>query len=135
MNIPGSRLSGSGGGMKGGADYTTIDEYIRLQPKGVQQKLTALRKLIRQAAPDAQERIAYRMPTFHLNGNVVHFAAHTGHIGFYPTSSGIAHFQRELARYKTSKGAVQFPLEEPLPMKLIERIVKFRLEENSRKKR
>ena len=112
------------------SSYTTIDEYIQLQPAGVRDKLKALRELIRQIAPDAEERIAYRMPTFYLKGNLVHFAAHTTHIGFYPTPSGITRFKKELARYKSSKGAVQFPIEEPLPIGLIKKIVKFRVGES-----
>ncbi len=121
--------------MKGGASFATIDEYIRLRPKNVQQRLAAIRALIHRAAPEAIERMAYRMPTFYLNGNLVHFAAHANHIGFYPTPSGITHFKQELARYETSKGAIQFPLDEPLPLKLIEKIVKFRREENLAKKK
>jgi uncharacterized protein YdhG (YjbR/CyaY superfamily) len=80
-------------------------------------------------APDAQEKVSYRMPTFNLNGNLVHFAAHTEHTGFYPTPSGIAKFKRALSKYQTSKGAVQFPLAEPLPIELIKKIVEFRVKE------
>ena len=113
----------------------TIDEYILHQPKDVQGRLAALRKLIHQAAPEAVEKIAYRMPTFYLNGNLVHFAAHTSHIGFYPTSSGVSKFERELARYKTSKGAIQLPLDRPMPTELIRKIVTFRREQNLAKKK
>lgn len=112
---------------------TNIDEYIARFPQPVQQKLTQLRDLIRKHAPRAVEKISYQMPTFYLNGNLVHFAAHTRHIGFYPTSSGILHFERELSGYKSSKGAVQFPMDRPLPTELISRIVEFRVKENSRK--
>ncbi len=121
--------------MKPSGSAATIDEYIRQQPKNVQGRLTALRKLIRQNVPEAEEKIAYRMPTFTLNGNLVHFAAHAAHIGFYPTPSAITEFSRELARYETSKGAIQFPLDEPLPTELIARIVRFRREENLAKRR
>ena len=113
--------------------FASIDEYIASFPEHVQEKLKELRHIIRQIAPDAKEKIAYQMPTFSLNGNLVHFAAHSKHIGFYPTSSGIANFQKELSKYKSSKGAVQFPLEGPLPAALIKRIVRFRLEENMKK--
>lgn len=112
----------------------TIDEYIDSCPGNVQPKLRQLRSLIRRIAPEAGERISYRMPTFHLNGNLVHFAAHAKHIGFYPAPSGIENFQKELAKYKSSKGAVQFPLDGPLPVATIERIVRFRVKENTGKK-
>jgi len=108
----------------------TIDEYIAGFPKDIQSKLQALRATIRKAAPDAEEAIKYQMPTFTLTGNLVHFAAFKNHIGFYPAPTGIAAFKKELAAYKTSKGAVQFPLDQPLPLKLIARMVKFRVKEN-----
>jgi uncharacterized protein YdhG (YjbR/CyaY superfamily) len=108
----------------------SIDAYIATFPQDVQVKLNALRKLIRELAPDATEKISYRIPTFYLHGNLVHYAAYPKHIGFYPTSSGIAEFEEELANYKHAKGSVQFPLDRPLPMELIARIVKFRLQEN-----
>ena len=115
--------------------YTSVDDYIASFPVDVQKKLSDLRKLIRQHAPDATEKISYQMPTFYLNGNLVHFAAHTHHIGFYPTPSGISKFKEELTAYKHAKGSVQFPLKEPLPHELIARIVKFRVEENRAKKK
>jgi uncharacterized protein YdhG (YjbR/CyaY superfamily) len=115
------------------AAFTSIDEYISSFPEHVQQKLTELRMLIRQMAPDAQEKISYQMPTFYLNGILVHFAAYSRHIGFYPTPSGIAAFKRELSGYKHAKGSVQFPLDESLPLELIKKIVEFRVEENRRK--
>jgi uncharacterized protein YdhG (YjbR/CyaY superfamily) len=86
---------------------STIDEYIRSFPKEVQKKLEIIRKLIRKLAPEAQEKISYQMPTFYLNGNLIHFAAFKNHIGLYPTSSGISAFQEELSRYKNAKGSVQ----------------------------
>lgn len=113
--------------------YKSIDEYILSFPADVQEKLTELRMLIRFAAPGAQEKISYQMPTFYLNGNLVHFAAYAKHIGFYPTPSGIEKFKRELSEYKHAKGSVQFPQGEPLPVDLIEKIVRFRVEENLNK--
>lgn len=113
--------------------YTSIDEYITSFPQDVQQKLSQMRKLIRKTAPAATEKISYQMPTFYLNGNLVHFAAYARHIGFYPTPSGIARFKREISSYKHSKGAVQFPLEEPLPTELIRKIVEYRVAENLKK--
>lgn len=109
---------------------TTIDEYIALFPEEVQKILQELRLTIQSSAPEATEKISYQMPTFFLKGNLVHFAAHPHHIGFYPTPSGIEAFQGELSAYKSSKGAVQFPLDQPLPLDLIARVVKFRVAEN-----
>ena len=108
----------------------TIDEYVAAFPPDVRKKLSDLRATIRRAAPDAVEKISYRMPTFYQQQNLVHFAAYEHHIGFYPTPSGIAAFKNELSRYATSKGAVQFPIDEPLPLELVSRIVKFRVGEN-----
>lgn len=116
-------------------EYKSIDEYINTFPDHIQEKLNRLREVIRELAPQAQEKISYQMPTFYLNGNLVHFAAFKSHIGFYPTSSGIEAFTSELTNYKYSKGAVQFPLEEPLPIELIKKIVRFRVEENINKKK
>jgi uncharacterized protein YdhG (YjbR/CyaY superfamily) len=116
-----------------GAAPSTIDQYIRAFPREVQKKLSDLRATIRKAAPDAVEKIVYRMPTFFQKKNLVHFAAYEHHIGFYPTPSGIAAFKDELAGYVTSKGAIQFPIDEPLPLELVTRIVKFRVAENEAK--
>ncbi|CAH1214527.1 hypothetical protein PAECIP111893_03811 [Paenibacillus plantiphilus] len=113
-----------------GNNFESIDDYISLFPPEVQERLETLRKVIKEAAPDAQERINYQMPTFVLHGNLVHFAAYKKHIGFYPAPSGIAAFKQELSVYKGAKGSVQFPLEKPLPYELISRIVKFRAAEN-----
>lgn len=110
--------------------YESIDDYISKCPLSVQEKLHTLRKVIKESAPDAMEKISYQMPTFAQHGNLVHFAAFKNHIGFYPTSSGITSFLHELSDYKTSKGAIQFPLDKPLPYELITRIVKFRVAEN-----
>ncbi|MCC6797851.1 MAG: DUF1801 domain-containing protein [Candidatus Hydrogenedentes bacterium] len=107
----------------------TIDAYIAGFPWDVQKLLREVRGTIRKAAPDAEEAMKYGIPTFVLNGNLVHFAAFKQHIGFYPTPSGIEKFKDELSRYKGAKGSVQFPLDEPIPLKLIERIVAFRVKE------
>lgn len=109
---------------------TPITDYILQFPADVQQKLNALREAILEIVPDATEKIAYGIPTFYVKGNLVHFAAYKSHIGFYPGASGIEVFQSELSQYKLSRGTVQFPLDKPLPMELIQRIVKYRLAEN-----
>ena len=114
---------------------SSIDEYISSFPADMQKKLRDLRALIQEAAPDAVEKISYQMPTFYLNGNLVHFAAHSRHIGFYPTPSAILAFKRELSQYENARGSVQFPMEEPLPFELIRRMVRFRVEENAGKRR
>jgi len=113
--------------------FHSIDEYITAFPEDVQQKLKEIRATIKAAAPDAEEKISYQMPTFFLEGNLVHFAAYINHIGFYPTPSAIQVFQQELSAYKSSKGAVQFPLDQPLPNELVAEIVKFRVQENLEK--
>ena len=110
------------------------DEYIIQQPEDIQIILKKIRQTIKDAAPGAQEAIAYGMPTFRMNGNLVHFAAQAHHIGFYPTPSGVSAFEKDLALYKTTKGAIQFPLDKPIPYKLIEKITKFRVKEASSKK-
>jgi uncharacterized protein YdhG (YjbR/CyaY superfamily) len=107
-----------------------IDEYIAGFPKEVQVILEEIRTTIRKAAPEAEEAIKYRMPTFTLKGNLVHFAAFKNHIGFYPIPTGIEAFKKELSQYKGGKGSVQFPLDKPIPFDLINRIVKFRVREN-----
>lgn len=108
----------------------SIDEYIAGFPPETQEILEELRGLIRAAAPDATETISYAIPTFDLNGHLVHFAGYEHHVGFYPTSSGIEAFREELTPYKTGKGSAQFPLGQPLPAGLIRRIVEFRVQEN-----
>lgn len=107
-----------------------IDEYIAGFPQGVQEILTKIRLTIRKAAPDAEETISYRMPTFALKGNLVHFAAFKKHIGFYPTPTGIEKFKNELSVYEGAKGSVRFPLDQSVPFDLISKIVKFRVKEN-----
>jgi len=106
-----------------------IDEYIAGFPPEVQQILGKLRTTIRKVAPEAEEAIKYQIPTFVMNGNLVHFAAYKNHIGFYPTPSGIEAFKDELSRYPSAKGSVQFPIDRPLPISLIEKIVEFRAKE------
>jgi uncharacterized protein YdhG (YjbR/CyaY superfamily) len=110
-----------------------MDEYIGTFPKDVQIILNILRSTIRKAAPGAQEAIKYQIPTFVLQGNLVHFAAYKNHIGFYPASSGIQRFRKELSDYKLSKGTVQFPMDKSLPLPLISEIVRFRVNENLQK--
>lgn len=110
-----------------------IDDYIAQFPADVQAILQELRATIQQAAPDAQEAFSYQMPTFKLNGNLVHFAAYKNHIGFYPTPTGIEAFKTELSVYEGAKGSVKFPIDQPLPLDLISRIVHFRVAENRAK--
>ena len=114
--------------------FKTIDEYIDTFPEDVRKILNELRQTIREVAPEAEETINYQMPTFTLNGNLVHFAAFQNHIGFYPTPSGIEAFKDELAAYKGAKGSVQFPMDEPLPLPLIRKIVEYRVKENLKRK-
>ena len=104
-----------------------IDEYIAGFPRDVQEKLEKIRRTIKKEAPNADEAIKYRMPTFTLNGNLVHFAAYKNHIGFYPAPVGIETFKKELSVYEGAKGSVRFPLDKPIPFGLIGRIVKFRV--------
>jgi len=109
----------------------TIDEYMALFPKDVNDRLVLMRQTIKKAAPKASETISYQIPTFTLNGNLVHFATFKNHIGFYPTSSPILVFKKELSSYKTSRGSIQFPYDKPLPLALITRIVKYRVKESA----
>ena len=111
----------------------SIDEYIASFPQDIQKALTGLRATIRAAAPKAEEKISYGMPAFALQGNLVYFAAFKNHIGFFPTSSGIRAFKRDLAAYELSKGTVRFLYGKPLPLRLIGRIVRFRVAENLRR--
>lgn len=110
-----------------------IDEYIAAFPNDIQKLLKQMRTTIRKAAPKAEEAIKYAIPTFVLHGNLVHFAAFKNHIGFYPAPTGIAAFKKELARFEGSKGAIKFPLDQPLPLSLITKIVKFRVAQNLEK--
>ncbi|CZR06847.1 iron chaperone [Trichococcus collinsii] len=113
----------------------TIDAYISRYDGDIQAILQEFRRVIKEEAPDATEKISYQMPTFYLNGNLVHFAVQKNHIGFYPAPSGVAAFKEELTEYKTSKGAIQFPLTKPIPYELVRRIVRFRVEEAKQNKK
>lgn len=110
--------------------FNSIDEYIANFPEEVQKKLNELRAVIKASAPEAMEAISYQMPTFKQKGNLVHFAAYKNHIGFYPASSGIEKFKKELSLYEGAKGTVRFPLDMPIPYDLIGKIVTFRVNEN-----
>jgi uncharacterized protein YdhG (YjbR/CyaY superfamily) len=110
--------------------FKTIDEYIKTFPNDIRKILEQVRQTIKKAAPDANEAISYQIPTFKLNGNLVHFAAFKNHIGFYPGSKAIEIFQKDLKSYKSSKGAVQFPIDKPMPLSLIQKIVKHKVKEN-----
>ena len=107
-----------------------IDDYIARFPQEVQAVLQHLRATIRNAAPEAEEKISYMIPTFALHGNLVHFAAWQRHVGFYPGAGGVRAFKKELSAYTLAKGTVQLPLDQPLPLGLIRRIVQFRVREN-----
>ena len=115
--------------------FKTIDEYIAAFPENIQDILQKLRQVIKQAAPDTQEVISYGMPAFKLNGILVYFAAFKNHIGFFPTASGVTAFREDLSAYETSKGTIRFPLDKPIPFTLVEKIVKFRVQENLNKKK
>jgi uncharacterized protein YdhG (YjbR/CyaY superfamily) len=135
LNLPDNRhieeMFEKGDGMKSGSKgFLSIDEYIATFPEDIQKKLEEMRATIKAAAPDAEEKISYQMPTFYQKGNLVHFAAFKTHIGFYPAPSGIEMLGDELARYQSGKGTLQFPIDQPLPLDLITRVVQFRVEEN-----
>ncbi len=110
-------------------------EYIAGFPKEIQVVLEKLHTTIQKAAPTANEKIGYGIPTFTLEGNLVHFAAYKNHIGFYPAPSGIKAFEKELSNYEGAKGSIKFPIDKPLPFGLISKIVKFRVKENLEKKK
>ena len=112
---------------------TNIDEYIAAFPAEIQKLLKQMRATIAKAAPGAEEAIKYAIPTFILNGNLVHFAAFKNHIGFYPAPSGIEAFKKEVAEYEAGKGSLQFPLDRPLPLGLVTKIVKYRVAQNLEK--
>jgi uncharacterized protein YdhG (YjbR/CyaY superfamily) len=111
--------------------FETIDEYIKTFPKDVRNILEKVRQAIKESAPGAEEAISYQMPTFKLNGNLVHFAGYKNHIGFYPTPSGTEAFKKEIAVYRAGKGSIQFPIDKPIPISLIKKIVKFRVKESA----
>lgn len=110
----------------------TVEQYIQLFPESVQEKLKEIRSIITSVIPEAKEIISWDMPTYTINGNICHFAAHKTHIGFYPGADGMMRFENELSAYKTSKGAVQFPFDQPFPVELIKRIVQFRVQEDQK---
>lgn len=110
--------------------FGSIDEYIASFPKATQTKLKQMRAAVRSAAPQAEEKIAYQIPTFYQEGNIVHFAAFKNHIGFYPAPRGLEKFKKELSKYEGTKGAVRFPMDKPLPLSLVRKITKYRLAEN-----
>lgn len=107
-----------------------IDQYIAAFPEPTQKILQQVRETIQKAAPEAREKISYAMPAFGLEGNLVYFAAYEKHIGFYALPSGNLAFQKELSAYKMGKGSIQFPIDEPMPLDLISKIVQFRVIEN-----
>ncbi len=114
-------------------EFKDIDSYIATFPADVQEQLEQVRNAIQSSAPKAEEVISYNMPAFKYHGMLVYFAGYKQHIGFYPTASGIAAFKDELSKYKNAKGSVQFPLDKPMPLALIKKMVKFRVKENTEK--
>lgn len=110
--------------------FDTIDDYISQYTPEIQEKLITLRKVIKDAAPEAEEKMSWQMPTFAFYGNLVHFAVCKNHIGLYPAPSGIEAFRSELSEYKKTKGSIHFPIKEPMPYELISKIVKYRVLEN-----
>lgn len=114
---------------------STIDEYIQGFPVEVQEILQSIRQVIREEAPEAMEKISYQIPTFYLYGNLIHFAAFQKHIGLYPSPKGIKAFEDKLSPYKRSKGSIQFPLKQPIPLELIREIVRYRLREQTQEKK
>lgn len=115
--------------------FSTVDEYLSGLPKKVRERCESLRKTIRQAAPQAEEVIHYNMPAFECNGMLVWYAAFKNHIGFYARASAVEAFKDDLAQYKTSKGAIQFPTEKEIPASLVKKMVTFRLKENAQAKK
>jgi uncharacterized protein YdhG (YjbR/CyaY superfamily) len=118
-----------------GKKHDTIDEYISRYPKDVQLLLEKMHKTIRKAAPKAEERISYGMPAFYQDGILVWFAAFKAHIGFYPKTSAITTFKKDLSKYEVSKGTIRFPIDKPLPLALVSRIVKFRIRQNRNRRK
>jgi uncharacterized protein YdhG (YjbR/CyaY superfamily) len=113
----------------------TIDEYIKLFEPKIQKTLTEIRNFIRNEVPEATKKISYGMPTFYLNGNLVHFAAFKDHYGFFPSPSGIDAFEEELVPYRTGKGTLCFSFDKPIPWDIIGKVVQFRVKENLNKAR
>ncbi len=115
--------------------FESVDEYIGSFPESIQKKLEEMRAIIKTLVPEAQEKISYQMPAFYRDGVIVWYAGYAKHIGFYPGADGIAAFKAELAGYKSAKGSVQFPLDKPLPVELISKMVRFRAESIKKKDR
>jgi uncharacterized protein YdhG (YjbR/CyaY superfamily) len=111
----------------------TVDEYIKQFPPEIQKGLKELRAFIKAEAPEAEEKIAYRMPTYHLNGALVYFAAFKDHYGLYPIPGGTKSFEKELAQYKSGKSTLRFPLDKPLPWELIRKVIRLKKQENLEK--
>lgn len=114
--------------------FKTVDEYLSVFPPATRKILQEVRKAISDAAPDAEEVISYNMPAYRKDGILVYFAGYERHIGFYPTASGIEHFEKDLSSFKHARGSVQFPVNEPVPVELIRKIVGFRVKENLQKR-
>ncbi|WP_276135128.1 iron chaperone [Polluticoccus soli] len=113
--------------------FKTVDEYMRTVPEQALERAEEIRSIIKAAVPQAEEVISYNMPAYKLNSVLVYFAAYKGHIGFYPTASPMVVFKDELTKYKTSKGAIQFPLDKPIPKTLVKNIVKYRIDQDKEK--
>jgi uncharacterized protein YdhG (YjbR/CyaY superfamily) len=118
-----------------GTKFKSVDEYLSAFPAGTKAVLQEMRSTIKKAAPQAEEVISYNMPAYKLNGILVYFAGYANHIGFYPTASGMEAFKQEFSVYKNSKGAVQFPIDKPLPLALIRKVVKFRISQTQEKQK
>lgn len=117
----------------GNYKFTTIDEYHAAQIPAAREHLNTLRSAIKEIVPNATEVLSYNMPAFKLNGIVAYYAAHSKHVGFYPTASPIEHFQEELKDYNTSKGTVQFPFDQPIPVELVKKMILFKVNSNLQK--
>jgi len=113
--------------------YNDVQTYVADFPEDVRKKLERMREIIQRSAPKSQEVISYSMPAYKMNSVLVYFAAFKNHIGFFPTASGVKAFQHQIEKYKWSKGTIQFPLDQPLPEKLITAIVRFRVKEDLEK--
>ena len=112
------------------AKAANVDEYISRFPEATQKHLNDVRNAIRKAAPKAEELISYQMPAYKFHGVLVYFAGYQNHIGFYPTATGISNFKKEISGYKSAKGSVQFPLDRPMPVPLIKKIIAFKVKDN-----
>ncbi|MBU3745354.1 MAG: hypothetical protein FGM61_12565 [Sediminibacterium sp.] len=119
--------------MKAGKEIETVDQYCMQYPLAIQQRLAAIRAVIKKLAPEATEKISYRMPLYMLGKRLLYFAVHTHHIGLYPMASGIQQFANQLDKYVHATGSVQFPHNQPLPISLIQKMIAFRIKENREK--